>query len=625
MHGVARLGEAQNGPFGRWCQTPEQPNLYLMAARLWAPEIAARSYDGMVEIAQRVQIAIGVIGLAALWLLDGVPTRDKVVVTGLLTLVYLPWTILTPKISRSLPRPLTLAVDLLAIGVFPLVISETRVAVMVAYIIMVGFHAYVSGRTVALAVVGGVLAVVGASELLAPPEQRLDAFTLVMYAATVVGFVVMLDALASERRALVRHLSRLNDALAAVTPEPELEKTLNSVAVAARDAVGAGFVVVLMVRDGRIDVRSQVTTKPLESLATDDELQQLLDAIVLEPESTPSGVAIKRAAAVPVKDVATDERWSLWAPIAARLDIRSVVSVPLVNDSGCLGVLAAYWPTPDAFTPEDVTLLDAYARQAALAVSRALAYERERAAVLRLADADRAKSEFVARVSHELRTPLTAINGFISTVLLHWDQLDDGAKRDLLQRSGRNATDLRRMVEQILAFARTGDDNSSLVTRPLALAAELDTLVAHLLPVLGAHTVDLDIHPALVVQADREALHHVLTNLLANAAKFSPDGSTIRVIARRNASDVQISVRDEGPGIDADEQDRIFERFYRSSSVCAKGTGIGLSIVESFVAQMGGRVWVESTPGDGATFSFTLPMGTGPIVDQRPAAAELIA
>ncbi|HEX4933584.1 MAG TPA: hypothetical protein VFV33_10430, partial [Gemmatimonadaceae bacterium] len=124
-----------------------------MAGRLWAPEIAARSYDGMVEVAQRVQIAIGVIGLAALWLLSDVPTRDKLVVTALLAGVYLPWTVLTPNITRSLPRPVTLTVDLLAIGVFPLVISETRVAVMVAYIIMVGFHAYVSGRTVALTVV----------------------------------------------------------------------------------------------------------------------------------------------------------------------------------------------------------------------------------------------------------------------------------------------------------------------------------------------------------------------------------------------------------------------------------------------------------------------------------------
>ena len=597
-----------------------------MAGSLWAPEIAARSYDGMVQVAQRVQIAIGVIGLAALWLLDGVPTRDKVVVTGLLTLVYLPWTVLTPKMSRSLPRPVILLVDLLAIGVFPLVISETRVAVMVAYIIMVGFHAYVSGRSAALVVVAGVLSVVGIAEALAPPTQRLDAFTVVMYAATLIGFVVMLDGLAAERRALVRHLSRLNDALAAVTPEPELEKTLNSVAVAARDAVGAGFVVVLLVREGRIDVRSQVTTKPLDSLASEGELQELLDAIVLRPESTPSGMAIKKASAVPVADVTADEQWALWAPIAARLDIRSVVSVPLISDGGCLGVLAAYWPTPDAFAPEDVTLLDAYASRAALAVSRALAYDRERAAVLRLADADRAKSEFVARVSHELRTPLTAINGFISTVLMHWDQLDDAAKRDLLQRSGRNTADLRRMVEQILAFAQTGDQHAALVARPLGLAAEVDSLVAHLLPVLGAHDVDVDVHPTLVVQADREALHHVLTNLLANAAKFSPDGSTIHVIARRNAAEVQISVRDEGPGIDAAEQERIFERFYRSSAVTAKGTGIGLSIVESFVAQMGGRVWVESEPGEGATFSFTLPIGTGPVTEQRrPAAAELIA
>jgi len=598
--------------------------LYSMAGKLWAPEIDARTYDGMVGVAQRAQIAIGVVGLLALWLLDGVPTRDKVVVTGLLTLVYLPWTVLTPRLAQSAPRSVNLAVDLAAIGVFPLVISETRVAVMTAYILMVGFHAYVSGRAVGFTVVAGVLGVVGIAEVLAPADERLDAFTLVMYAAVLVGFTVMLDGLAAERRKLVRHLSRLNDALAAVTPEPELEKTLQSVAAAAREALGAGFVVVLLVRDGRIDVRSQVTTKPLAEVASDAELQEILDAIVSRPESTPSGLAIKTAAAVPVTDVAVDGRFAAWAPLGERLGIRSAVSVPLVNDSGCLGVIAAYWPEPDAFASDDVVLLDAYARQATLAVTRALAYERERTAVLRLADADRAKSEFVARVSHELRTPLTAINGFISTVLMHWDQLDDANKRELLQRAGRNTADLRRMVEQVLAFARTGDETTIIIARPLALAAEVDSLVAHLLPVLGAHVVHVDVHPALVVQADREALHHVLTNLLANAAKFSPDGSTIRVQARCDGTEITVSVRDQGPGIDEEEQARIFERFYRSSAVSAKGTGIGLSIVESFVSQMGGRVWVESTPGEGATFSFTLPMGQ-PVIDTRPTEAELLS
>ena len=583
------------------------PPWKAMGGGLSAPEIHARSYDGMVAVAQRVQIGMGAAGLVALWVLGGVPSRDKAAVTALLIFVYVPWVLASPKLASRAPRLVNLTVDLLAVAVFPLLIPETRVAVMGAYTLMVSFHAYASGRTAALLVTAGILAVTGVSEVVAPAAQRLDAFTLVMYAFALIGLTVMLDGLAAERRSLVAHLTRLNMALGAVTPDPDLKQTLNSVAAAARDAVEAGFVVVLLERDGRMDVSSQVSTRDLSALAADRELQEVLDAVVSDPETTPSGVALSTASAIGVNDVLADARFRPWHPIAERLGIRSVVAVPLTSENGRLGVLTAYWPEPRAFARADVALLDAYAQQAALAVAKAVAFDRERAAVLTLAEADRMKSDFVARVSHELRTPLTAINGFLSTVLLHWDALDDNAKRELLSRASRNTTDLRRMVEQVLAFAQTGDDAVDLTTRPLALRAEIDSLVAHLLPVLGGHTVDLQVDPALIVQADREALHHVLTNLLANAAKFSPGGTTISVAARPVASEIEISVSDQGPGIGDDDKARIFERFYRSSEVSAKGTGIGLSIVESFVSRMGGRVWVESTPPNGATFTFTVP------------------
>jgi signal transduction histidine kinase len=581
-----------------------------MAGKLWAPEIDARTYDGMVAVAQRAQAVVGFVALLALWLLQGVPARDKVVVTALLVTIYLPWVALTPRLARTAPRFVNLAVDLLAIAVFPLVIAETRIAVMVLFMLMVGYHAYASGRVVGLSVVAGVLAVVGAAEWLAPVESRLDAFTLVMYATALIAFTVMLDSLAAQRRSLVRHLSRLNEALDAVAADPDLDRTLNSVAIAARDAIAADFVVVLMVRDGRIDADSQVSTRDLSGVTTQDEIQRVLNAIVDETGATPSGLAIHHGATVAVTDVRSDKRFTAWHPVAAQLGIRSAISVPLMNSTGCLGVLAAYSGRVRAFSEDDIALVTAYSRQAALAVARALAFEQERSAALRSAEADRVKSEFVARVSHELRTPLTAINGFISTVLLHWDQLDDTSKKDLLGRAGRNTTDLRRLVEQVLAFSRTGEAPSELVARPLALAAEVDNLISHLAPVIGDHSIHLDVDPSIVVRVDREALHHVLTNLLSNAAKFSPDGSAIRVAAhRRGGGMVEVSVCDEGPGIAPAEQEKIFERFYRSSSVSARGTGIGLSIVDTFVARMGGRVWVESTPGDGATFVFTIPEG----------------
>jgi signal transduction histidine kinase len=270
-------------------------------------------------------------------------------------------------------------------------------------------------------------------------------------------------------------------------------------------------------------------------------------------------------------------------------------------------VLDLVWSEPNAFDESDVALLAAYGKRAGLAVARAMAFDREQQAAVRLAEADAMKSEFVARVSHELRTPLTAIGGFISTLLLHGDRLDDETKRDVLQRASWNAGELRRMVEQVLAFSRSGDHDASIAPAPCALAAELNELLAHLLPILGRHRVDIDVHPSVVVVADREALHHVVTNLVSNAAKFAPGDTMIHIRASHRANDVAISVVDQGPGIPAADHERIFERFYRSSSVTARGTGIGLAIVRTYVEQMGGRVWVDSRLGEGATFTFTLP------------------
>ncbi|HEX7169155.1 MAG TPA: ATP-binding protein [Acidimicrobiales bacterium] len=590
--------------------------------RFSAPELTSRSYDGMVRVAQRAQVFVGGVGLLALWLLQGVPSTRKVTVSLLLLCVYLPWTIFTPRMARIASRPVNMMVDLLAIGVFALVIPETRVAVMTAYVLMVGFHAYVSGRAAGLVVVGGVLAVMATAEVLAPRQQRLDAFTIVMYAAVLVAFTVMLDGLAAERRRVVRHLSRLNDALAALTSEPALDRTLDSVAESAKDAVDATFVVVLL-RDGERMLPGSTLPDELAADATGGHLKAAFDAMVAAPETTPTGLAMTTGAVVAVADFATDTRFSQWADAARRSGFAGEVALPLGSPIAPLGALNAYFAGPHAFDEDDVALLTAYARQASLAVARALAFDRERDASSRLADADRMKSEFVARVSHELRTPLTAIGGFVSTVLLHWEQLTDAEKRELLGRANWNATELRRLVEQVLAFAQTGDADTSLMPVPIPLAHELDTVVANMLPVVGDHPVTIDVHPSVVVHADREALHHVLTNLLSNAAKFSPPGTEITVAARRVGDEVEVSVRDQGPGIAPHERERIFDRFYRSSAVSAKGTGIGLSIARSFVEQLGGRIWVEDDAragadaeadaeageraGTGATFVFTLP------------------
>jgi signal transduction histidine kinase len=254
-------------------------------------------------------------------------------------------------------------------------------------------------------------------------------------------------------------------------------------------------------------------------------------------------------------------------------------------------------------------------RQRDLLEQWAEASEREHAVADKLTQADQQKSEFLALVSHELRTPLMAVKGFVDTVLLHWDKLPDDRRRELLTRASSNADELGRLVRQLMEFGRTESGPIQIAPDNLDVAAAVDLALLGIAPVTAGHRLQVDVPDGLVVDADADAFNHVLVNLLTNAVKFSPAGSLVVVGARRAEGEVVVSVADEGAGIAPEEQDRIFDRFYQSrNGNHARGTGIGLTIAQRFTAQHGGRIWVDSEPGRGATFSFTMPLAADELV-----------
>ncbi|MFL6243256.1 MAG: ATP-binding protein [Acidimicrobiia bacterium] len=254
-------------------------------------------------------------------------------------------------------------------------------------------------------------------------------------------------------------------------------------------------------------------------------------------------------------------------------------------------------------------------RQRDLMEQWAQASEREHAVADKLTQADQQKSEFLALVSHELRTPLTAVKGFVDTVLLHWDRLPDDRRRELLTRASSNADELGRLVRQLMEFGRTESGPIQIAPDKLDVAAAVDLALVGIAPVTAGHRLEVDVPDGLVVDADADAFNHVLVNLLTNAIKFSPEGSLVMVGARRADGDVVVSVADQGAGIAPDEQERIFDRFYQSrNGNHARGTGIGLTIAQRFTAQHGGRIWVDSEPGRGAIFSFTMPLAADEVL-----------
>jgi len=218
---------------------------------------------------------------------------------------------------------------------------------------------------------------------------------------------------------------------------------------------------------------------------------------------------------------------------------------------------------------------------------------------------DRAKSTFVATASHELRTPLTAIQGFAE--LLASRELPPAESRRLAAIVATEAERLARIVADLLDLSRI-ERGLELVVRPGALAVG-PALTSALAIFRGErhHHLVVACPPDLpVVRADRDAFDRVLVNLVSNALKYSPPGTTVTVTASAVAGGVEFSVIDAGPGIPRDAIPHVFEPFYRAAGTAAPGTGIGLSVVKSLVEAHGGRVRLTSAPGEGTRVSFVL-------------------
>jgi PAS domain S-box-containing protein len=224
------------------------------------------------------------------------------------------------------------------------------------------------------------------------------------------------------------------------------------------------------------------------------------------------------------------------------------------------------------------------------------------------------KSDFVSAVSHELRTPLTSIYGFAETLKRSDVDFTDAERETFLRHIAAESERLIRIVDDLLDVARLEGGTLDVAVEPTQVGDVTQEAVAAVQGrENGGHSFAVRIEPAdLAVRADREKLGRVLANLLDNAVKFSPEGGTITVAARGRSSVAEITIGDEGIGMSAPEQQRVFSKFFRSERAPAgEGTGLGLFLVRGLVGAMGGRIWVESEEGLGSRFTFELPLADG--------------
>ncbi len=233
-----------------------------------------------------------------------------------------------------------------------------------------------------------------------------------------------------------------------------------------------------------------------------------------------------------------------------------------------------------------------------------------------LETANRHKSQFLASMSHELRTPLNAIIGF-SQVLQEqlFGELNARQQR-YVQHIGGSGRHLLSLINDILDLSKVEAGRMELELGPVSLCEVLENGMTMLRDRAIRHGIELNlvVDPGIAcVEADERKVKQIVFNLLSNAVKFTPDGGRVDVVLHAAVGEpVQISVHDTGPGIAPEDRERIFEEFVqvgRGATTPPEGTGLGLSLVKKFVELHAGRIWVESQPGAGSTFTFTLPLG----------------
>ncbi len=229
---------------------------------------------------------------------------------------------------------------------------------------------------------------------------------------------------------------------------------------------------------------------------------------------------------------------------------------------------------------------------------------------------ERAKSEFVSTVSHELRTPLTSLHASLSLLESGMVEVASDEGRHLVSIAARNTQRLADLVNNVLKVERLGSGMVKLGTSELSATALIETAVDEMRQMAVEKDVTLDVAAAGVsVEADEPRIIELIVNLLSNAIRFSPPGSTVGVGAVQiEGPEALFWVADSGRGVPLDERQRIFERFYQIEGQDAGddvGSGLGLAICRAIVEQHGGRIWVEDTEGSGATFKFALPIAGG--------------
>ena len=375
------------------------------------------------------------------------------------------------------------------------------------------------------------------------------------------------------------------------------EVTLRRVSRMAVPMLG-DWCMVHLLENGRLAAVAHTTPGRREDDA--DELEAILTgAGGLFPAVLPTSEPLRLG---PGHPACTDE---VKARLEA-LEILELLVVPLEVRGEPLGVMTFARPAgARPYGPEDLRLADALAGRAASALENSRLY-RDAAA------SDRAKTDFLAVVSHELRTPLNAITGYAELLTGGVSGPLNEKQKGQIERIGVSARHLAHLIDEILTYARMEGGRDTLEAAVTDVGATVRDAVSVLQPAADAKGLDLAVDGAAhgpELLTDPGKLRQIVTNLVNNAVKYTDEGH-VRVTIRELEDGVEITVKDTGVGIPAEEQERIFEPFRQVQAPNTRtvgGTGLGLSVSRRLVQVLGGRVTLDSVPAEGSAFTIWLP------------------